>query len=102
MNIANYNESIDVHYKCNVKTNIEDIVFILQMTKNHIFYSKNNPIFLINISQNIAFVITNYLRFTYGVISKYFVNLNKGIIVGFDMKNNSYLKQFERNILMSV
>ena len=91
--MANYNESIDVHYKCNVKTNIENKVFILQMTKNQIFYSKNNPIFLINISRNIALVITNYLRFTHGVISKYFVFWNEGIIIGFDMKNNIYLKQ---------
>ena len=87
--MASYNESIDVHYKCNVKTNIENKVFILQMTKNHIFYSKNNPIFLINISRNIALVITNYLRFTHGVISKYFVFWNEGIIIGFDMKNDN-------------
>ena len=84
-----------MHYKCNVKTNIDNKVFILQMTKNHIFYSKNNPIFLINISQNIAFVITNYLRFTHGVISKYFVFWNEGIIIGFDMKNNIYYAQVE-------
>ena len=81
----------------------------IHIANDGITFSTQNPtqFFFIHISGNIAFVISNYLSFTLGVILKYFVNWNKGIIIGFDTKdfvlhflNSSYLS-FEGEKLLS-